>query len=249
MKLRVCELCNADAAVYCSSDSAFLCRSCDSKVHQANFLVARHVRQPVCSECKGVIGDSGAVVGFNPFSSMCHCSPATAGNDLVSLSTSESSICVSSTTTRKKEYSGRLETCGFNYSSSVNESSGEITSENTTRIRRGTVDLKVKGMFLNWCARLGQNGDVAVQMASDALRICLDQWTVLPFRVCLAASMWLGLRFSGESTRQSLKQLEEISGVPAKLIVAAEAKLERLLKARRGQHRRQHQLVEGWGEC
>lgn len=246
MKIRVCELCNGDAAVYCSSDSAFLCWSCDSKVHQANFLVARHVRRLVCSECKGIIGDSIEGLG------LCRCLPASVGdesNDLVSLSSLESSICVSSTMAKKKEYSSRRETCGFNSSSSGNESSGEVTSENTMRIQRGAVDWKVKGIFSNWCSRLGLSSDVAVQMASDALRICLDHWRVLPFRVCLAASMWLGLRFNGALTRQSLKRLEEISGVPAKLIAAAESKLERLLKARRRQHRRQHQLVEGWGEC
>ncbi|XP_022843621.1 B-box zinc finger protein 32-like [Olea europaea var. sylvestris] len=245
MKIRVCELCDGDAAVYCSSDSAFLCLSCDSKVHQANFLVARHVRRPVCSKCKGIIGDCIAGIG------LCGCLPASVddeSNDLVSVSSSESSICVSRTMTKKKEYSSHRETRGFNSSSSGNDSSGEVTSENTLRTRRGAVNLKAKGIFSNWCSRLGLSSNVAVQMSCDALRICLDHWRVLPFRVCLAASMWLGLRFSGARTRQSLKRLEEISGVPAKLIAAAESKLERLLKARKRQHR-QHQLLEGWGEC
>ncbi|XP_022885150.1 B-box zinc finger protein 32-like [Olea europaea var. sylvestris] len=245
MKIRVCELCNADAAVYCRSDSAFLCWACDSKVHQANFLVARHVRRPICSECKGIIGESIPGLGFQP---MCRCSPASAGNDLVSLSSSESSICVSSTTTKKNEYSGHREPCVFN-SSSGNDNYGEFKSKYITRTQRGMIELKVKGIFVKWCALLGRSGDVPVQMASDALTICLNQWTVFPFRVCLAASMWFGLRFSGESTRQSMKRLEEISGVPAKLIAAAESKLERLLKVKRRQHRHQHQLVEGWGEC
>ncbi|KAD4584930.1 hypothetical protein R6Q59_036272 [Mikania micrantha] len=48
----VCDLCHHQPpSVYCSSDSAFLCSDCDSKVHTANFLVARHIRVPISSDC------------------------------------------------------------------------------------------------------------------------------------------------------------------------------------------------------
>ncbi|CAM0946541.1 unnamed protein product [Alopecurus aequalis] len=40
-----CELCGGVAAVHCAADSAFLCASCDAKVHGANFLASRHVRR------------------------------------------------------------------------------------------------------------------------------------------------------------------------------------------------------------
>jgi hypothetical protein len=33
-----CELCGAPAAVHCAADAAFLCASCDAKVHGANFV-------------------------------------------------------------------------------------------------------------------------------------------------------------------------------------------------------------------
>lgn len=82
-------------------------------------------------------------------------------------------------------------------------------------------------------------------MACDALTACLDQ---LPFRMCLAASMCLGLRFCGDRlavTRQALKQLEEMSTVPAKLLLVAGSKVQRLLKART-HHRRDPQLKEGY---
>ncbi|KVI04161.1 zinc finger protein CONSTANS-LIKE 1-like [Cynara cardunculus var. scolymus] len=51
MKKR-CELCKSMARVYCDSDSASLCWSCDAKVHSANFLVARHSRSLLCQICQ-----------------------------------------------------------------------------------------------------------------------------------------------------------------------------------------------------
>lgn len=47
-----CELCKNTARVYCESDDARLCWSCDAKVHSANFLVARHVRNLLCHSCQ-----------------------------------------------------------------------------------------------------------------------------------------------------------------------------------------------------
>ncbi|KAG8069955.1 hypothetical protein GUJ93_ZPchr0006g43649 [Zizania palustris] len=40
-----CELCGGAAAVHCAADNAFLCLSCDAKVHGANFLASRHRRR------------------------------------------------------------------------------------------------------------------------------------------------------------------------------------------------------------
>lgn len=45
-----CELCGAVAAVHCAADSAFLCLSCDAKVHGANFLASRHLRRRLDAE-------------------------------------------------------------------------------------------------------------------------------------------------------------------------------------------------------
>nr|GMC70522.1 zinc finger protein CONSTANS-LIKE 1-like [Ipomoea batatas] len=38
--------------MYCESDQANLCWSCDSKVHSANFLVERHSRRLLCHVCQ-----------------------------------------------------------------------------------------------------------------------------------------------------------------------------------------------------
>lgn len=48
---RGCELCDATAALYCGADEAYICWSCDVKVHSANFLVARHTRMVLCKIC------------------------------------------------------------------------------------------------------------------------------------------------------------------------------------------------------
>ncbi|KAL0441268.1 UNVERIFIED_CONTAM: hypothetical protein Sradi_0065700 [Sesamum radiatum] len=63
MKVRLCELCNAQATLFCPSDDAFLCCTCDAKVHDANFLVARHLRKTLSSS---FTGDGIYGLGFQP---------------------------------------------------------------------------------------------------------------------------------------------------------------------------------------
>ncbi|PIN23872.1 hypothetical protein CDL12_03383 [Handroanthus impetiginosus] len=244
MKQRPCELCKGDAAVFCSSDAAFLCWTCDAKVHEANFLVARHLRHYLCSNCRNFTGQGFSGVGFHPFPATCpSCLSDSAVNDLDSLSSSSnSSDCISSTTSPAKEYS-----CGSRDALSLDSFSSAAFGK---RRRRGDY-WKAEGIFVNWCDKLGVGVGVVVRMARRALRVCMERWTVLPFRVSLAASMWLGLRLSGEKsvhTWHVLKRLEEISGVPAKVIVAAASKLERALRGERQKHRRRLELKEGWAE-
>lgn len=50
--MKSCELCKCTARIYCESDQASLCWTCDAKVHSANFLVARHLRSLLCHSCK-----------------------------------------------------------------------------------------------------------------------------------------------------------------------------------------------------
>ncbi|KAL7588995.1 hypothetical protein Lser_V15G40403 [Lactuca serriola] len=50
--MKRCVLCKSTAKVYCESDMASLCWSCDAKVHSANFLVARHSRSLLCQLCQ-----------------------------------------------------------------------------------------------------------------------------------------------------------------------------------------------------
>ncbi|GMH05678.1 hypothetical protein Nepgr_007518 [Nepenthes gracilis] len=47
-----CELCKAEAKMFCESDQASLCWDCDEKVHAANFLVAKHTRTVLCHVCQ-----------------------------------------------------------------------------------------------------------------------------------------------------------------------------------------------------
>ncbi|XP_057540826.1 zinc finger protein CONSTANS-LIKE 9-like [Amaranthus tricolor] len=47
-----CELCGLPATTYCESDRASLCWHCDGKVHEANFLVIKHIRTLLCHLCQ-----------------------------------------------------------------------------------------------------------------------------------------------------------------------------------------------------
>ncbi|MED6132298.1 hypothetical protein PIB30_017732 [Stylosanthes scabra] len=50
---KVCEFCtDSRPLVYCKADAAYLCLSCDSKVHFANALSSRHLRTLVCNSCR-----------------------------------------------------------------------------------------------------------------------------------------------------------------------------------------------------
>ncbi|KAK9281470.1 hypothetical protein L1049_004391 [Liquidambar formosana] len=276
MKARVCELCTGEAALFCASDSAFLCWDCDARVHEANFLVARHVRQTVCSKCKGFDGNRISGVGFGPSRPVCRsCFPESPDDRLDSLSSSSASACVSSTesfaaATKKIDFD-RRKMERIVSSSCVTENSGddsnfparfsgEVTStmmeksraEPKTKTQRSRapskVDAKAEGIFVNWCRKLGLSYNYTVRVASQALSVCLAELTVLPFRVSVAASFWFSLRLrreSATSTCQNLKRLEEISGVPAKLILATESKLARVLRVRKELRDQE----EGWAEC
>lgn len=50
--MKSCELCKCMARIYCESDQASLCWTCDANVHSANFLVSRHLRSLLCHSCQ-----------------------------------------------------------------------------------------------------------------------------------------------------------------------------------------------------
>ncbi|GAB4836704.1 hypothetical protein Ancab_001617 [Ancistrocladus abbreviatus] len=53
MAAKLCDSCkSATATLFCRADSAFLCLTCDSKVHAANKLASRHARVWVCEVCE-----------------------------------------------------------------------------------------------------------------------------------------------------------------------------------------------------
>ncbi|KNA23803.1 hypothetical protein SOVF_021810 isoform A [Spinacia oleracea] len=50
---RVCDSCrSAPCTVYCRADSAYLCTSCDARIHAANQVASRHERVWVCEACE-----------------------------------------------------------------------------------------------------------------------------------------------------------------------------------------------------
>nr|ACU15362.1 unknown [Glycine max] len=49
-----CELCGLQASLYCQADDAYLCRKCDKRVHEANFLALRHIRCFLCNTCQNL---------------------------------------------------------------------------------------------------------------------------------------------------------------------------------------------------
>ena len=47
-----CMLCNnANAAIYCYNDNAYLCKTCDGQIHNKNKLAWRHQRSHLCEVC------------------------------------------------------------------------------------------------------------------------------------------------------------------------------------------------------
>ncbi|GAB4825071.1 hypothetical protein Ancab_007944 [Ancistrocladus abbreviatus] len=66
-----CELCKSPARMYCESDQAILCWDCDSKVHGANFLVARHSRSLLCHVCQSPTPWSASGAKLGPTVSVC----------------------------------------------------------------------------------------------------------------------------------------------------------------------------------
>ncbi|GLT60852.1 hypothetical protein SLA2020_335970 [Shorea laevis] len=267
-KGRVCELCSEEASLYCASDAAFLCFHCDARVHQANFLVAGHLRDALCSKCKGFTGDRISGAGTQTLRQICcqSCLPEALSDDddVYSLSSS-SSACVSSAEScaaspkriALDDRRIREHVLKRSVSSSLAEISGEAVNVparfsasakmNITGVS-SSVDAKAEGIFVNWCKKLGLNGILVVPSAAEALGFCLGRLAALPFRVSLTVSLWLALRFCGDrplSTCQNLRRLEEVSRVPAKLILAAEARLTRAVRV--GRARRT--LEEGWAEC
>ncbi|KZV45606.1 Zinc finger protein CONSTANS-LIKE 2 [Dorcoceras hygrometricum] len=50
---RACDTCRSAACtVYCRADMAYLCGSCDARIHAANLLASRHERVWVCEACE-----------------------------------------------------------------------------------------------------------------------------------------------------------------------------------------------------
>ncbi|XP_058090921.1 zinc finger protein CONSTANS-LIKE 4-like [Magnolia sinica] len=69
--MKECELCDLPARMYCESDQASLCWDCDAKVHCANFLVARHLRNLLCHVCQSPTPWKASGSKLGPTVSIC----------------------------------------------------------------------------------------------------------------------------------------------------------------------------------
>ncbi|XP_068643524.1 B-box zinc finger protein 32-like [Aristolochia californica] len=251
MKPRVCELCNGEASVYCISDSAFLCWDCDTTVHGANFLVARHGRQILCGRCKQL--DSACFSGVRSSavgSFLCRscASDASQVSDCESDSDSSSSTCISCSRSSGTDTVSR----SSKFSATRQRRNSSVAAFSALDRGRATayVDAKGERLLEHWCRRLGlRSSRLFRSVALRALEACLRTFKILPFRVCLAASLWFAadVCHARRDSMLQLRRLEEYSGVPAKLILLAESKLRRLPRVKT--LKRQTQEEEGWAEC
>ncbi|KAE8704472.1 hypothetical protein F3Y22_tig00110450pilonHSYRG00231 [Hibiscus syriacus] len=104
-------------------------------------------------------------------------------------------------------------------------------------------------VLMVWCKKLGLKRHSVMPTAAAVLRFCLERLKGLPFRLSLAAAIWLGMKITQETSVASWRNLwriEELSGVPAKVIVAVEPRLTRAMGFRK---RIEQDLEEGWDEC
>lgn len=66
-----CTLCEGEARMFCESDEAMLCWDCDTRVHGANFLVARHMRTLLCQSCRAPTTWKASGARLAPTISLC----------------------------------------------------------------------------------------------------------------------------------------------------------------------------------
>uniref|UniRef100_A0A2P2P570 Zinc finger family protein n=1 Tax=Rhizophora mucronata TaxID=61149 RepID=A0A2P2P570_RHIMU len=261
-KVRVCELCNQEATLYCGSDAAFLCFDCDSNVHNANFIVARHIRRLICPHCMSPTENAlSSTRSPSRRRLTCHfCSSVDASGeepDTISCSSSSSSTLslAGMSSTQSQPPVRKTGSCGS--ASDVTGGNKNIPARFTGQLKKpmnkrsGTPPLpltKTENIFENWCKKLWLNSNLVLSAATHAAGLCSGRLgRIWPLRVILAASFWFGLRLCGVkslSTWQNLRRLEEISGVPAKVIAAVELKLEHASRA----GRLQRDMKEGWAE-
>ncbi|CAN0839853.1 B-box zinc finger protein 32 [Linum grandiflorum] len=236
-RVRVCELCSGLPDLYCSSDDAYLCFDCDSRVHATNFLVARHLRLIICRHCRSLTGNSFSGPGSHSQSpASCTSCTSSAPEETDSIS------CSSSISAPQSLCSGS--------SSSIHR---HRPDEEVVDFPRSSInDGKVRVVLSNWCRKVGVKGDLVEAKAVEAMEMCWGRGRlgrVLPFRLSLAASFWLGARLSGDGSPRNLLKLAQVSGIPAELIVRVESKLEGRLRSCGRSRRREPEVVEeGWGE-
>ena len=130
-KIRGCELCDGEAALYCAADEAHICWACDAKVHSANFLVARHTRAVLCGACG--IQTSWKASGANPKPLTSLCAECSQGESQGECTTNDDGSVVdlrrATARARPAEFSGSNSV----YETGCSSSNGEVIQEETVR--------------------------------------------------------------------------------------------------------------------
>lgn len=243
-----CELCNKSASIYCPSDSAFLCETCDTKVHTANFLVARHFRLPL------------------------HTKPTT--HDIIASSSSSSS----STTEESTTHPNSTDLSSSSSSDHTRNPQPLLTHTTKTRIdiklrNRMAIQIANWSTKLHHHHHQLLNQKSIIPISIKLLELCLTRLPYIPVRVAAAASFWVAIRITHHRYNNNsqttisntsgavseIRRVEQVTDVPGKLILAVEGKLLRLLKRRKRCRRGLAgsmtmspvavEFQEGWAEC
>ncbi|XP_042385916.1 B-box zinc finger protein 32-like [Zingiber officinale] len=220
MKQRpACELCSGEAAVYCEADAAFLCWACDASVHGANFLVARHLRRVACASCDA-LGPALCVSGR--VRRICNsCSPD------------------------DRDHSDASSSC---LSTSESAAAAPPPRRVATAAKRQLGE--AEAILLGWSRRMGlRGGRRCAEVGARVVAACGRTAAAQPLRVVLAAALWSSIKsFQVEAAdvesrggAAALRRLEACSGVPARLILAAESRIARRVRVA--------DAAEGWAEC
>lgn len=161
----------------------------------------------------------------------------------------------------RKSYHSHCDGCDdddvLSSSSSSSSSSSTICSNvkrttSTTTSLSGSDDWKTREVLVSWWSRLGGSSSSSsrvIEVARHGFRVWwVNKLEWAPYRVGLAASLWLGFtkqKMKRIGTRRRLlKRLEEVSGVPAKSIVLEQSKLAKIMT-----YKHQNQYQESWAEC
>ncbi|KAK9097771.1 hypothetical protein Syun_024816 [Stephania yunnanensis] len=234
---RLCELCNGEATLFCGSDSAFLCWTCDARVHEANFLVARHVRRTLCLKCEGFDGKAVSGVGFRPVRRpICRScasdddldgyeSSTTASCSSTCISTAESVTGVSGERDRRRRTKEKVFGGGACSSCSASEVSigaecssspacayaGKPKKRSDQQARplhhRISIDAKAEEVLNNWCRKLGLQDRRCVAIATRALSASLREVRIASLPSKILIASSLWMAWKASERRSSLPSL------------------------------------------
>lgn len=189
----------------------------------------------LCFPCDAAVHSANFLVARHLRSSLCStCGEIACGS--CDRCSAESSLTESSSAGRPEKEE---------VSSAIRRKGGKKRKRKRTRttvITNGRGD----GILVNWCRRVGLDGELEDSVVTTAERV-FGRLTRAPLGVGLATSFWVGLRVCGMATCQNLIRVENITGVPAKVILAVEGRIGRVLITRRDES--ECDFEEGWAEC